>query len=199
MILDYKSAKQKLLTFDIDGCQRFFEQNGYLTELGYCYLLTDRLDGAKNVFKSARSSDKRANWAFVMTDLLQNCISEYPTYFELRNFLEIDLNILINAYKGEYVEKLISYADLFFAINPEVYKFIGRVFINNNFNGYGYFFLQRAKDYFYNDPELHYLLAEYYFNNKDYAASKKSIQACMGILPDYYPAVKMLGILNRQV
>lgn len=192
MVLDYNNAKQKLLTFDIDGCQRFFAENGYLLELGYCFLLSDNLKDARAAFIQAREFDKRANWALFMTNLFLNLPADYPSYFELRNFLEIDLNILIQAGKGEFVEKLISYADFFYTINPEVYKYLGRVFLNNDLEQYGYFFLMRAKDYFYNDPELHYLLAEFFFNKKDFKETKKYAQTCLDVLPEYFPAKKML-------
>ncbi len=193
MVLDYNNAKQKLLTFDIYGCQRFFAENGYLLELGYCFLLSDNLKDARAAFIQAREFDKRANWALFMTNLFLNLPADYPSYFELRNFLEIDLNILIQAGKGEFVEKLISYADFFYTINPEVYKYLGRVFLNNDLEQYGYFFLMRAKDYFYNDPELHYLLAEFFFNKKDFKEAKKYAQTCLEVLPEYFPAKKMLG------
>ena len=192
MVLDYNNAKQKLLTFDIDGCPRFFAENGYLLELGYCFLLSDNLKDARAAFIQAREFDKRANWALFMTNLFLNLPADYPSYFELRNFLEIDLNILIQAGKGEFVEKLISYADFFYTINPEVYKYLGRVFLNNDLEQYGYFFLMRAKDYFYNDPELHYLLAEFFFNKKDFKEAKKYAQTCLEVLPEYFPAKKML-------
>ena len=192
MVLDYNNAKQKLLTFDIDGCQRFFAENGYLLELGYCFLLSDNLKDARAAFIQAREFDKRANWALFMTNLFLNLPADYPSYFELRNFLEIDLNILIQAGKGEFVEKLISYADFFYTINPEVYKYLGRVFLNNDLEQYGYFFLMRAKDYFYNDPELHYLLTEFFFNKKDFKEAKKYAQTCLEVLPEYFPAKKML-------
>lgn len=192
MVLDYNNAKQKLLTFDIDGCQRFFAENGCLLELGYCFLLSDNLKDARAAFIQAREFDKRANWALFMTNLFLNLPADYPSYFELRNFLEIDLNILIQAGKGEFVEKLISYADFFYTINPEVYKYLGRVFLNNDLEQYGYFFLMRAKDYFYNDPELHYLLAEFFFNKKNFKEAKKYAQTCLEVLPEYFPAKKML-------
>lgn len=196
MNLDYEKAKEMLLTSDIDGCQRFFAENDYLLELGYSYLLQENLENAQKIFSTIEEEDKRAHWGLFLTNLFNDTFKEYPTYFELRNFLEIDLNIFINTYKGNFVEKLISYADFFVTINPEVYKYIGRVFINNNFYQYGMFFLNRAKDYFYNDPELHYILAEYYYKQKDYAQSQKAINSCLEILPDYFPAKQLNKLLK---
>ena len=105
--------------------------------------------------------------------------------------MEIDLNILINYFKGNYVENIIRYADFMFTINPEVHKFIGRVLYINGFEDSAMFFLERAKNYFFNDPELHYLLAYIYFGNREYEKAQKSLSECLNILPKYYPAVNL--------
>ena len=51
---------------------------------------------------------------------------------------------------------------MFSSVNPETHKYIGRVFWNNELYSYGKFYLERAKNYFYQDPELHVLLAIVY-------------------------------------
>ena len=56
-----------------------------------------------------------------------------------------------------------------------------------------------AKDYFYQDPELHYILSEYFFNNNDYSEAKKYAQSCLDILPEYFPAKKMMRKINAAV
>ena len=47
MILDYKKAKEELLTeLDYD-CQQFFVKKGYILENAYYELLSDNLEKAK--------------------------------------------------------------------------------------------------------------------------------------------------------
>lgn len=196
MISDYKIAKQRLLTHSDIDCQQFFMTRGCGVEYGYSLLINDDISGAEKVFKEYSDTDLRAKWALIMLSMINGNISEYPTYLELRNFLEIDINILIHYYKGDYVEKIIRYSDFLFTINPEVYKFIGRVFYNNDLLEQSMYFLKRAKSYFYNDPELHYLLAYIFYNNKDYVNAKKAIDDCLQILPDYFPASNMKKLLK---
>ena len=192
MISDYKTAKEKLLTELDKDCQQFFIKKGYILENGYFELLSDNIEKAKILFNAIKDSDIRAHWAAFMISMIEADIREYPSYFELRNFLEIDLNILINYFKGEYVEKIVRYADFLFTINPEVHKFIGRVFYNNGYYEQGMFFLDRAKNYFYHDPELHYLIAYIYYNQNNLEKCKKALDDCIYILPEYYPAVNLL-------
>lgn len=197
MIKTYQNAKNKLLTADIEGCQQFFQTNGYELEQAYAELLNDNLLKAEAIFSSIADKDIRAHWALVMLSFIEGKVNDYPSYFEIRNFLEIDLNILITYFKGEYVEKIIRYSDYMFTINPEVYKFIGRVFWNNDLKEQALFFLNRAKNYFYHDPELHYLLAVVYLDKKDYLNTFKAVNDCLTVLPDYYPAVDLLNKLKK--
>ena len=197
MISDYKKAKENLLTCnDFLAGQRFFYENGFVLELGYCELLNDNIQQAKELFQSIKEKDIRAKWALNMISMIEGVVYEYPAYFELRNFLEIDLNIFINHYKGDYVQNIIRYSDFMFTINPEVYKFIGRVFYNNGLQEQAMFFLNRAKSYFYNDPELHYLLAFIFYNSGDYQKSLNCANDCLRILPEYFPAIDLINRIN---
>lgn len=199
MDLNYETTKKKLLTNKDKDCQRFFVENGYILENAYYELLSENLEKAKNLFRAIKNNDIRAHWADFMISLIEENIKEYPSYFELRNFLEIDLNILLTYFKGNYVEKIIRYCDFLFTINPEVHKYIGRVFYNNGYFEQGMFFLDRAKNYFYHDPELHYLLAYIYYNNNDFAQAKKALDDCLSILPKYFPAENLLKQIQEKI
>ena len=192
MLLDYKKAKEKLLTELNADCQQFFVKKGYILENAYYELLSDNIQKAKNLFNAIKENDIRAHWASFMISMIESDVREYPSYFELRNFLEIDLNILMSYFKGEYVEKIVRYADFMFTINPEVHKFIGRVFYNNGYYEQGMYFLERARNYFFHDPELHFLLAYIYYEKKVFEKAEKALNDCVYVLPNYYPAISLL-------
>lgn len=188
MITSYKKAKENLLTGLNLDCQQFFGKNGFGLENAYSLLFNEDLEKAKFAFSQIKDSDVRAKWALFMISLIEGNVKEYPTYLQLRNFLEIDLNLLIHYFKGDYVEKIIRYCDFMFTINPEVYKFIGRVLYNNNLEQQALFFLEKAKSYFWHDPELHYLLAYIYSQNDNKTEALKCIENCLDVLPKYFPA-----------
>lgn len=197
MISDYKNVKNNFLTAKFKGCKKFFETHNNKLEQAYCEIILDNLKGARRIFEKIEAQDIRAHWGLIMLDFIKGRISNYPTYFELRNFLEIDLNLLIMYCKGDYVEKIVRYADFMFTINPEVYKFIGRVFLNNDMKIQAMFFLKRAKDRFYQDPELHYIMAEIYYKDNDINLSKHALETCLNVLPEYAPAKRLLGIIEN--
>lgn len=197
MNLNYTKAKEEMLIALNEDCQHFFVQNGYMLESGYFELLNNRPQNAEELFSKISAEDIRAHWGAFIATLVQGNLHGYPSYFELRNFFEIDFNLFLKHYLGEYIENIIKYTDWLCTINPEVFKFLGRVFLNNGYDEYGMFFLKRAKDYFYTDPELHYLLAETYYKNGDKKNAKKSLKSCLEILPAYYPAIALERVLEN--
>lgn len=194
-MLDYESVKQDFLSGRISGCKSYFEQHNHYVEAGYCCIILDQLEKAEKFFQMAKDYDIRAVWGLLLLQMINDDIKTFPTYFEIRNFLEIDLNILILYCKEKYIEKIIRYADFMAYYNPECYKFIGRVFWANKLMSAAMFFLRRGKDKLYQDPELHYLLAYIYYEQKETEQCKKSLKACLDILPDYNPACKLFNRL----
>ena len=197
MNLTYQLAKQELLTSDNNRCQQFFENNQNYLELGYFYLLNKNLPMAKKEFEKVVEHDLRAHWAIFLVELLTDGkVSYYPSYFELRNFFEIDLDLLLTHYCGDYVQSLINYSDFLSSINAEICKYIGRVFYNNGFQDYAEIFFEQAKEKFYNDPELHYLIAELCKNKGEISNAIKSAETCLEVLPGYFPAQNLLKKLK---
>lgn len=196
MSLDsYSDAKAKFLSGDY-SVETYFEQNSFVLESAYCKLLKGDIEAAKIEFLRIENIDFRANWALKIIQFIQNQILSLPTYFQIRNFLELDLNLFLLAQRPEFVENVINGADLLYSVNPESYKFISRVMYNNDFLDIALYFLNRAKDKFYRDPEMHYMLANTYLKLGDKSFAKQSALACLDILPAYFPAQKFLDTLE---
>ena len=198
----YAENKEKLFKGDLKGSKMFFAKNGFTLEYAYCKLLDDDLKGAKQLFLKTKDFDNRANWGYKIVSILQQkhrqrevSIDEMPSFFQLRSFLEVDLNLLMTYNKGNYVEILCGYSDIFASINSESYKYFARAFHFHNYPQFAEFFAQKAKDAFYNDPELHYQIALQKYTNGDKDEAKRYCLSCLHILPNYFPAVRMLNNL----
>lgn len=191
MSTKYQQVKQDFLSGRLKGCRAYFEENNYNIEAGYCYMVLDNFAKAKEQFEKAKISDLRGHWGLLLLQMQDEKISMSPTYFEIRNFLETDLDIFITYCKGDIVQQIIKYADFMAFYNLECYKFIGRAFWAHNLMPASMCFLNKAKDNLFNDPELHYLLAYIYYTNHDLKNCKKEIDTCLEILPKYAPAVML--------
>lgn len=158
-------------------------------EHGYLVLLKDDLLSAGAIFESIDSP--RALWAKSLIGILNGYIERQPTYFEIRNFLEIDLDFLIKNDKIDYAEMLLGAISFLASINQEAFKYVARVMLENKFYKAAFEYLNKSKDVFYNDPELHFLFAKYYIIHKEYEEADFYLDECLNILPDYFPAHKL--------
>lgn len=191
----YKEAKEKFLNGDYSASE-FFLQNDYVLEYAYCKLLSGDAQGAKTEFVKVAQTDTRADWGNKLIHFIEGYVPSPPTYFQIRDFLEIDLNLLLQAKLPEYVENVINGADIFYSVNPESYKFIARVMLNNDFPEVALYYLNKAKDKFYYDPEMHYMFAICYVKQGEISLAKDSLNNCLSILPEYFPAKKLLQKLQ---
>lgn len=192
----YQEAKDRFLCGDYSGFE-FFNQNGFVLEGAYCKLLSGDAKSAKEEFEKIAANDFRADWGRKLIQFIEGYVPSIPSYFQIRNFLEIDLNLLLQAKQPEFVENIINGADIFYSVNPESYKFISRVMYNNDFADVALYYLRKAKDKFYYDPEMHYMLANCYLKQGEKRLAKASLISCLDILPSYLPAERLLQKITQ--
>ena len=158
-------------------------------EHAYLAVLNDDLDSAKLVFSNIDSP--RAKWGLIFVEILSGYLQNSPTYFEIRNFLEIDLDFLLKNNKIQYVEQFLGAADLLSNINQETFKYIARVMYENSLFNAAQKYMDKSKALFYNDPELHFMYAKFYIHERQFTKANHHIDECLKILPDYFPAKKL--------
>lgn len=190
----YQDAKKLFLSGDFSS-ETFFKQNGFMLEYGYCRLLSGDVEDARSAFIEVAENDFRADWGLKLIQFIKGYVLIVPSYFQIRNFLEIDLDLLLRARQPQFVENIINGADLFYSINPESYKFISRVMLYNDFTEVALYYLTKAKEKFYHDPEMHFMLANCYIKIGEKSLAKESIKNCLAILPEYSPAKKLQASL----
>ena len=194
--MNYTEAKKNLISGNPDA--EWFKTNNFNLEYGYSLLLLHETDAAFKVFESLSENDIRADWAKkIIPVLTKKEFEELPTFLQVRNFLEIDLDILIQSQNFDYAINLINKSEDFYEICRESFKFIGRVLYYNNYHDLALKFFLESKNRFYRDPELHYLLALLYLDNKEKEKGENEIKACLRIIPEYTPAKKILKELEK--
>ena len=158
-------------------------------EHAYLSILNDDLISAEEVFKL--NDSPRSRWGIILIEILTGFLQTYPTYFEIRNFLEIDMDFLLKNEKLDYIEQILGASEILITINQETYKYIARVMYENKLYKVARDYLEKSKAIFYKDPELHFMLAKYYLRLNDYDNTLYYINECLKILPEYYPAKKI--------
>jgi tetratricopeptide (TPR) repeat protein len=164
-------------------------------EHAYLLLLEGDMELAKEIFEKLDSP--RANWGKSLVEILTGFLEHYPSYFGIRNFLEIDLDFFLKNEKVDYVEMLLGSIDILSGINQESYKYVARVMYENRFYKVAKEYLDKSKDIFYNDAELHFMYAKYYLHFREYEKADFHLDECLKILPDYYPALYIQKEISR--
>ena len=174
----------------------FFDDKNELPDIypgslchAYLSILNDNLDEAYTIF--SKNDSPRGLWGCSLTTVLKGYMTKCPTYFGIRNFLEIDLEFLLKNNKIDYVEQCLGALDVFSAINQEVYKFTARVMLKNHLYSSALKYMDKSKQIFYNDAELHFIYAKYYMDTRNYPSAYFYINECLKLLPSYYPAIVM--------
>lgn len=155
-------------------------------EHAYLAVLNNNLDAAELIFK--KTDSPRAKWGGIFVSILKGVMKEYPTYFQIRNFFEIDLDFLLKNEKLNYVEQLLGALEIFAAINQEIYKYAARVMYENKLYSIALKYMEKAKKIYYGDAELQFMLARYYLRVNDFEKALFYTQECLKLIPDYYPA-----------
>ena len=165
-------------------------------EYGRCQLLMGNIDITKKVWNNIQEETPASMWGKSLLEFINLYVIHTPTFFQIRAFLEVDLDALLKANLISYCENIVNGAHILAQNNQESYKFIGRVFANNKYFELAELFLKKAKDVCYVDPEIHFLLAKCYLSKKDINNAKKALETSMEKGYGYYPAKKLLSEIN---
>lgn len=167
-----------------------------LYEYGRCELLQGNIDKTKFIWESITDENQAILWGQSLLEFINLYVVHIPSFFQIRAFLEVDLDALLKANLITFCENIVNGAHLFAQNNQESYKFIGRVFVNNEHYELAELFLKKAKDICYVDPEVHFLLAKCFINAKNLQEAKKALNISIEKGYGYFPARKLLEKIN---
>lgn len=202
--MDYNTAKKELISGNTSGAD-WFKENNYMLEFAYSLVLDKKIKEAEEILNSIYQNDLRADWLKKILPILDGSFQDIffetknedlakicPTFLQIRNFLEVDLTMLLNADDNEYALNLLNNCAFFYSICKESYKFMGRALYYYGLKKLALRFFLFAKDKFYNDSELHFLLAKLYYDLGEKEKCEHAVKTCLQYIPEYQPALKLL-------
>ena len=174
-----------------------YKKLGLLYEYGRCELLQGNLNITKDIWSDIKDENPAVLWGKSLLGFIELYVTSVPTFFQIRAFLEVDLDALLKARLITYCDNIVNGAHFLEQNNQESYKFIGRVFVNNNYFELAELFLNKAKDVCYVDPEVHLMLAKCHLYKNNIEAAKNSLKISMEKGYGYFPAKRMLEQLEN--
>lgn len=185
-------AKSYLELKEYKKASHIFARKGNLYEFGRCELLCGNFDNTRDIWTNIKEDTPASLWGKSLLEFINLYVVHVPTFFQIRAFLEVDLDALLNASQITFCENIVNGAHLFERNNQESYKFIGRVFLNNNYFDLAFMFLEKAKDICYVDPEVHFMLAKCYLHKQEFNKAKNALNISLEKGFGYFPAKRLL-------
>lgn len=175
----------------------YFNKNSNLYGCAYSKFLSGEMDEAKILAALVRNSSPAADWLLALISVIQNEYGVEPTYFQIRNFYEQDLEMLFLYNQCKIAEEIIKKNTFLENFNKEIYKYSARVLFNNKYYEQAKLLLKRSLDIFYKDPETHFILGEIYEISGEIEKAKNSYQKAVNANGEYAPANQKLKRLSN--
>ncbi|MCD7878312.1 MAG: hypothetical protein LUG16_00080 [Candidatus Gastranaerophilales bacterium] len=182
---------------DLKKAKSYFKKSKNYLMLSYCLLMEGKAFRAELILKFIKEESPAAKWLYFLSRLVQDKNSENPTYFQIRNFFEQDLEMLFFYNQNKFIDKVLLNTESLSNFNREVYKYCARVFLNNGFYDKAEEYLKTSLDICYKDPETHFLNGELYIKKKMYDKAALSFNKAIEVNSGYCPAKIQLQILNN--
>lgn len=188
---EIKNAHKLFYEHKYCEAEKLFEEAGSFYEAGMCAFLTRDLKQARKFFEISKNSSTAASFGLIIIDLIEGKKKQKPKYFQVRCFLEIFLNLLIENQFFDWAQIIVDNYEYFMQANFETPKFIARVLYANNYNGAVHAFAKLGKEVCFTDAEIHYIDACVYIDEAKFELAEKCLEDCLTFAPEYYPVLKL--------
>ena len=192
-------AKELFYKGDYKKALELFRCENLNYEAGLCALLEGDEKAAKDFRTKDKNPDIATKWGLIVLNIINLKIKERPSFFQVRAFLEVYINLFIATKHYSWAENLISACDIMVRSNPEAYKFIARALFANGYLNLTHKFLDESKKLFYNDPEAHFIEAQSYYLEGKYDKALESIEETLKTAGEYYPAICFKKIILDKI
>ena len=195
----YKEGKLLLCAGDLAKAYKYFVFCNNIWGQAYCKFLSRELKESFNILQSVVDSSPVVNWELCLLGILLDKKNYEPTYFQIRNFFETDIDMLFKYSHTDYVKKIFMELGYFLKFNREIFKYAARTLINNGGEKEAIFFLNRSLDINYRDPEVHFMLGEIYLNHSDRKNAIMEYRKSNEVIGEYMPAIEKLKELGEKI
>jgi hypothetical protein len=137
----------------------------------------------------------QSQWLVTQWGLVTNQFQQWPSMLQLRNAIENDITLLVQANQLAILDAYLAKMDWLGQVNFEVYKLAGRSFFNLGMLPLAYQLLLRAQAVVMTDAEAYYHLGQYYLACQQVGSATVMLRQCLWMNPHYQPAEALLASL----
>lgn len=185
------TARKLFYARDYLGAVSLFDELGCDYEKGFATLLLGDDIEARKIWNGVINPCPAVFWGLDILDIIRCRYSVYPTYFQVRAFLEVYLHLFILNEHLTWAENMISGHEIFSKVNYESCKFIARVLFFHGYDELTLDFIEKSKKICYPDPEALFIEAQTYLRCNNNTKALHSLNKILEIVPEYTPALNL--------
>ena len=189
-------AKSALREKKLHDAYNGFKSAVCLYGCAYCKLLNGELNEAKNLLESLENSSSFVNWLLILIEIIEGKKDKMPTYFQIRNFYEQDVEMLFFYERYDFISKIFQKTSYLANFNMEVYKYNARLLLNQGYLADSEILIKKSLDICFKDPETHYMYGELLLKRNDIEKAKQEFQKAIRVNGTYYPSLIKLKELT---
>ncbi len=175
----------------------YFNKSGNICACSYVRFIQGNIEEARILLLLIKENSSMSKWLMFLINMLFDNKFKEPTYFQIRNFYEQDLEMLFLYQQSEIINELLKRNNFLANYNREIYKYSARVLHNNQYTEQAKILLKKSLEICYKDPETHFIVGEIYENNGEIDNAKRSYQKALDACPDYMPAKLKINHLSN--
>lgn len=163
-----------------------------LAGAAYVSVVSGKIDEAKEILRNTKPSPV-ASWSRFLVDLFSGSviIKKWPTYLQIRHFLEITVNYLLIQQNRHHINMLLTKVDKLSEINMDAEKLIGYAFYHYGDVENAIKILNNAASRNQYDGEIYYYLGQIYFNESEYSNALMMLENAKLIMPNHNPTLQL--------
>ena len=161
--------------------------------IAFTLILLRELSEASNVLSNADASPAK-NWFTFLLGLFmeKNTAEKWPTFLNIRHFLEFTVYYLLLSKNSYYIELLLKKLNELLDINLDSEKLIGYAYLNSGTLDEAKTFLENALMRNPVDGEIHFMLGKLYFMKNCLHEALNVLESARLLLPEHLPIKELL-------
>ena len=175
----------------------YFNKAGNICACSYVRFLQGNIEEARILLLLIKETSPVTKWLMFLINFLYDNKFQEPTYFQIRNFYEQDLEMMFLYEQSKIINELLKRNNFLSNYNREIYKYSARVLHNNEYTEQAKILLKKSLEICYKDPETHFLMGEIYEKTNEIDNAKLAYQKALDACPDYMPAKLKINNLSN--
>lgn len=184
---------------DFETSINCFKKSGNLTGIAFSLIMLDRLGEANKILNDLPKSPPSTWCKFLIDVFFEKGVREWPSYLEVRHFMELTIYSMLLAKRHYYIALLLKRLNKLLDINLDAEKLVGYAYFHYGLLNDAIKFLKSSLRNNRSDGEIYFVLGQIYSQQNNIKESISMLENASLFLPDHLPTKLLLQKVKQKV